>query len=153
MAKTFSALVLGLASCRSGPSFAGAIARPNHDAWRPENGWERNLFATAANIVVALGFALLLGAAVMLRGARLDWRSGLLGSLGGYAIFFVALSLGALLSFTPYLIGALQPEAHGAAVLAQLARAFIVATAIANAVFWIGLDGLYGYFQNRLATE
>lgn len=65
-----------------------------HEAWEPENGWERNLFTAGANIIVALGFALLLGAAVTLRGGKLDWRSGLLWGLAGYAVFFVAPSLG-----------------------------------------------------------
>ena len=33
-----------------------------HSAWQPEQGWERTLYTAAANIVVAFGFALLLGA-------------------------------------------------------------------------------------------
>lgn len=174
-----------------------APAEHEHDAWQPENGWERNLFTAAANIIVALGFALLLGAAVALRGAKLDWRSGLLWGLGGYAVFFVAPSLGlppevpgtqaaelahrqvwwvgtsiftatglafivfsgrravkifgAVLLMVPHLIGAPQPEVHGNTAPAELAQAFVVATFIANAVFWLGLGGLFGFFHRRLA--
>lgn len=179
---------------------ANRISAPTeheHDAWQPENGWGRNLFTAAANIVVALGFTLLLGAAVTLRGAKLDWRSGLLWGLGGYAVFFVAPSLGlppevpgtqaaelayrqvwwvatsiftatglafmfffrqravkvlgAVLLIVPHLIGAPQPEVHGGAAPAELAQAFVIATFIANAVFWLGLGGLFGFFHRRLA--
>lgn len=168
-----------------------------HNAWQPENGVERNLFTAAANVVVALGFALLLGAAVALRGAKLDWRSGLLWGLGGYAVFFVAPSLGlppevpgtqaaelahrqawwvaasivtatglafiffvrqrtvkilgAALLIAPHLIGAPQPEVHGNTAPAELAHAFVIATFIANAVFWLGLGSLFGFFHRRLA--
>lgn len=174
-----------------------APAEHEHGAWQPENGWGRNLFTAAANIVVALGFALLLGAAVALRGAKLDWRSGLLWGLGGYAAFFVAPSLGlppevpgtqaaelahrqvwwvatsiftatglafmfffrqravkvlgAVLPIVPHLIGAPQPEVHGGAAPAALTQAFVIATFIANAVFWLGLGGLFGFFHRRLA--
>jgi len=52
------------------------------------------IFATAAaNIVLATGFALLLGAAFSLRSRR-GWREGLLWGVAGYAVFFIAPSLG-----------------------------------------------------------
>ncbi len=164
--------------------------------WQPDNGWERNLFTAAANIVVALGFALLLGAAVILRGVKLDWRSGLLWGLGGYAVFFVAPSLGlppevpgaqmaelahrqlwwaatsiftaaglafivfssrraakilgVALLIVPHVVGAPQPDVHGGVAPAAVAQAFVFATFIANAVFWLGLGGLFGFFHRRL---
>lgn len=168
-----------------------------HGTWQPENGWERNLFTAAANIVVAVGFALLLGAAVALRGANSDWHSGLLWGLAGYAVFFVAPSLGlppevpgaqaaeltlrqawwaatsactaaglafivfsrqrviqvigVVLLIAPHLISAPQPEVHGGAAPPELAQAFVIATFTANAVFWLGLGGLFGFFHLRLA--
>lgn len=171
-------------------------AATEHGAWQPQNGWERNLATAGANIVAAVGFALLLGAAVELRGAKLDWRSGLLWGLGGYAVFFGAPSLGLppevpgtaaaglaprqmwwvatsiftaaglwFLAFSkrgtarilgggllilPHLIGAPQPEIHGSVAPAGLAHAFIVAAVIANAVFWLCLGGLLGFFQRRV---
>ena len=167
-----------------------------HGGWQPENGWERNLFTAAANIVVALGFALLLGAAAAQRGAKLDWRSGLLWGLGGYAVFFVAPSLGlppevpgaqvaelahrqlwwaatsiftagglafivfssrraakilgVALLIVPHVVGAPQPDVHGGVAPAAVAQAFVIATFIANAVFWLGLGGLFGFFHRRL---
>ena len=172
-------------------------AGDEHGAWRPENGLARGLSTAAANVILALGFALLLGAAVALRGARLDWRSGLLWGLGGYVAFFLAPSLGlppqlpgtpaaalglrqtwwafasistaaglasiffsrgrtakalgAVLLIAPHLVGAPKPEVAGDAAPAERAQAFLVATFITNAVFWLALGGLYGFFHRRLA--
>lgn len=61
--------------------------------WQPANGWERTLYTVAANISLAIGFGLLLGAAICLRG-KINWRSGLLWGLAGYGVFFIAPSLG-----------------------------------------------------------
>ncbi len=170
-----------------------------HDdsAWAPQDGLQRTLFTAGANIVIALGFALLIGAATVLRGITLNWRIGLLWGLAGYAIFFVAPSLGlhpelpgtaaadlqsrqywwlatiacsavglALLVFSPrvvlkilggllillpHVVGAPLPDVHSALAPADLIQRFIIATIIANAVFWLALGGLYGFFQQKLA--
>lgn len=165
--------------------------------WQPRAGMERNLYTGGANIVMAVGFALLLGGATRLRGATLDWRSGLLWGAAGYAVFFIAPALGlppeipgtqtaalaarqlwwvgaaactaaglALAVFgrgravkalavpllaAPHLIGAPQPEAYGGTAPAELARAFVAASAAANAAFWLALGGLFGFFQRRFA--
>ena len=65
-----------------------------HEAWQPANGWERTFFTAVANISLGVGFALLLGAIMCLRGRPGNWRLGLLWGLAGYLIFFVAPSLG-----------------------------------------------------------
>ncbi|VAX00618.1 Predicted cobalt transporter CbtA [hydrothermal vent metagenome] len=169
-----------------------------HDdsAWAPQDGLQRTLFTAGANIVIALGFALLIGAATVLRGITLNWRTGLLWGLAGYAVFFVAPSLGlhpelpgtaaadlqsrqywwlatiacsavglALLVFSPrvvlkilggllillpHVVGAPLPDVHSALAPADLIQRFIIATIIANAVFWLALGGLYGFFQQKL---
>ncbi len=164
--------------------------------WEPNEGLERNLFTAAANVVIALGFALLLGAAVALRGITLNWRSGLLWGLAGYAVFFVAPSLGlhpelpgteaanlqwrqvwwvatvictasglaliflnqrhmlsalgVILIVAPHLVGAPQPDLHSALAPENLIQAFVIATIISNAVFWLLLGGLYGFFSQKL---
>jgi cobalt transporter subunit CbtA len=46
-----------------------------------------------ANVVLATGFALMLSGAMVLRGAR-GWRAGLAFGIAGYAVVFVAPSLG-----------------------------------------------------------
>ncbi len=168
-----------------------------HEAWRPSDGWERTLFTATANIVLALGFALLLGAAISLCGKTIDWRAGLLWGVAGYVVFFVAPSLGlppevpgteaahlhdrqiwwlmttvstatglSLLVFArtwlikvvgvvllgvPHLIGAPQPPIHRSAAPAELAITFKYATAFANAVFWLSLGGLIGFFHKKTA--
>lgn len=65
-----------------------------HDEWQPNDGWERAAFTALANISQALGFGLFLGAAFCLRKSVVDWRSGLLWGIAGYAVFFLAPSLG-----------------------------------------------------------
>ena len=64
------------------------------ESWQPQNGLERTFFTAVANTSLAVGFALLLGAVGTLRGGIGSWRKGLLWGLAGYAIFFVAPSLG-----------------------------------------------------------
>lgn len=164
-------------------------------AWQPETGWERALYTVAANISMAVGFGLLLGAVICLHGT-INWRSGLLWGLAGYAVFFVAPSLGlppdvpgteaalladrqlwwlltvfssagglVLLVFArgsiklcglallalPHVIGAPHPEIAHSTAPRELAVAFIFATAFANAVFWLALGGLMGFFYKKPA--
>lgn len=167
--------------------------------WAPTEGLERNLFTAAANVVTALGFSLLLGAAAAWCGSKLNWRSGLLWGLAGYVVFFVAPSLGlhpelpgteaanlqlrqvwwvatvmctaaglaflffkqrtilralgVALIFTPHIIGAPQPDVHSALAPDDLIQAFIMATVVSNAVFWLLLGGLYGFFNQKLARS
>jgi cobalt transporter subunit CbtA len=168
-----------------------------HEVWQPANGAERTLFTALANISLAVGFGLLLGAAICLRGEVSGWRAGLLWGVAGYTVFFVAPSLGlppevpgteaapladrqlwwlitvgmtasglsllifartwqvkilgAILLGVPHLIGAPQPQVHASAAPAELAHAFIYATAIANAVFWLALGSLMGFFYKKFA--
>ena len=51
-------------------------------------------FTVAANIVTAVGFALLLVAASEFAGGIAGWRSGLLWGLAGFAVFTLAPGLG-----------------------------------------------------------
>ncbi len=173
------------------------VSADQHEhAWQPENGWERTLYTAAANISLAIGFGLLLGAAIGKLG-KVNWRTGLLWGLAGYAVFFVAPSLGlppevpgteaaplhdrqlwwlltvissasglALLVFArrswiklcglpllvlPHLVGAPHLAVKHSAAPQELAIAFVFATAIANAVFWLALGGLMGFFYKMPA--
>lgn len=164
--------------------------------WEPAEGRERLTYTVLSNVLAAVGFALIMLAALLAaqRSARtkLDWPSGLLWGLAGYVTFFVAPTLGlppeipgaeaaplearqlwwvlavlctaaalagavfgrsywrwaALgLLVVPHLVGAPHPAGNpfagyppaAAAELAELARRFIWATALANAVFWVAL--------------
>nr|WP_029363603.1 CbtA family protein [Herbaspirillum lusitanum] len=57
--------------------------------------------------------------------------------------------LAVALLVVPHLVGAPQPEVHGGVAPEELAHAFIRATALANAVFWLALGGLTGFFYRR----
>ncbi|WDZ94402.1 CbtA family protein [Herbaspirillum sp. WKF16] len=176
---------------------AGHEHEHGHDAdeWEPADGAERTGYTVLANVSMAIGFALMLVAAIAVSGRQVGWRSGLLWGLAGYLVFFVAPSLGlppevpgtlaaplharqlwwvmtagmtavglgaivyarawpwkllgALVLVVPHVIGAPQPETHGGVAPEELAQAFIHATAIANAVFWLALGGLTGFFYRR----
>ncbi len=187
-----------LEDAASAHTHAATEGAHHHDAeaWKPENGWERTFYTGVGNISLAIGFALLLSAAIAFRGGTSTWRSGLLWGLAGYTIFFIAPALGlppqvpsaeaapladrqlwwlmavlgtsaglALLVFTrsgmvkilgaallvaPHLIGAPQPPIHDSAALIELARAFFDASAMANAMFWLTLGGLTGFFYQKM---
>ena len=155
-----------------------------HGGWSPADGFERTFWTGVANVGMAIGFALLLGAAFSLR-ENVSWRQGILWGLGGYAAFFALPALGlppelpgteaaalqdrqawwlvtatlsaigvaliglargwpwkaaaVVLIAIPHLIGAPHPDTYHTLAPAELVRAFIVATAVANAVFWIAL--------------
>ena len=59
--------------------------------------------------------------------------------------------VGAVLLALPHIIGAPQPQTHASTAPVELATAFIVATAIANAVFWLSLGTLVGFFYKKTA--
>lgn len=206
----------------AGHSHAGAVhehAGHQHEAgaWEPADGAERIGYTVLSNVLSAAGFALLLLAAMaaaLKYGARserrvatrLDWRYGLLWGLGGYAVFFVAPTLGvppeipgadaaafesrqlwwtltvlstaaglAMLAFgrspwrwiglvllaVPHVMGAphlgTSPfatyPANVAGQMSVLARDFVWATALANAVFWLVLGALSGWTAKRYVKE
>lgn len=166
--------------------------------WMPKDGMQRQLFTTFSNIVIALGFTLLLAAVVHLSQSKLNWKRGLLWGLAGYAVFFLAPALSmtpelpgmqsaaladrqlwwlatsactavalALLAFKsgwPVKAGALLllliPHWFGApgaiieqsGVSLELIQGFLLASVIANAVFWLAMGGFYGYFHKKWVT-
>lgn len=91
------------------------------EAWAPEDGWQRVLSTTGGNLVVAVGFALVLAALYSLREPH-RVATGALWGLAGFAVFCLAPTLG------------LPPELPGtaAADLAQR-QGWWVATAAATA--------------------
>jgi cobalt transporter subunit CbtA len=76
-----------------------AVPHDHGEAWAPEDGWQRTVFTLLANVLTAIGLALVLLTAIVtaLRvnaATKLDWRHGLLWGAAGYAVFFVAPSIG-----------------------------------------------------------
>ncbi len=84
------------------------------------------------------------------------WLTTVAASAGGLALLVFARGvplklLGAAALFLPHLVGAPQPEVHSSSAPAELARAFVYATALANAAFWLALGGLAGFFHKKSA--
>ncbi len=71
-----------------------AMHEHEHVAWAPQDGLERTLFTFVANIIVGVGFALLLVAGFVLRGRAIGWQQGLWWGLAGFAVFMLAPSIG-----------------------------------------------------------
>lgn len=104
---------------------AGAAAHEHEhsaEAWSPEDGWQRVLSTTGGNLVVAVGFALMLAGLYTVR-APGRTRDGLFWGLAGFATFCLAPSLG------------LPPELPGtAAADLELRQYWWIGTATATAV-------------------
>src|SRR4051794_20636846 len=49
-------------------------AHSHESEWEPEKGLQRNAFTVAANILTAIGFALLLTGVYAIRGRQVPWR-------------------------------------------------------------------------------
>ncbi|MFJ4445353.1 CbtA family protein [Pseudomonas sp. NPDC089422] len=94
----------------------------SEEAWSPEDGWQRILSTTGGNLVVAVGFALILAALYSLREPGRT-STGALWGLAGFAVFCLAPTLG------------LPPELPGtaAADLGQR-QSWWIGTAAATAV-------------------
>jgi cobalt transporter subunit CbtA len=80
-------------------------------AWEPENGWQRVASTTGGNLVVAVGFGLILAGLYTLRAPR-RVAEGVLWGLAGYAVFTLAPTLG------------LPPELPGTAAADLTSRQF-----------------------------
>jgi cobalt transporter subunit CbtA len=101
---------------------SGAAHSHDDEAWEPQDGWQRLLATTGGNLVVAVGFALMLAGLYTLREPTRT-SQGLLWGLAGYATFVLAPTLG------------LPPELPGTAA-AELAQRQMwwIGTAAATAV-------------------
>jgi cobalt transporter subunit CbtA len=63
------------------------------EAWAPADGLERALYTLATNVLMAIGFALLLAAGFALTGHG-GWRTGLYWGMAGFAAFMLAPAIG-----------------------------------------------------------
>jgi cobalt transporter subunit CbtA len=82
------------AAAKPGPAAHQHADHEHGTAWEPKDGLQRNSFTAAANILTAIGFALLLSGIYALRGYPVTWHEGLLWGLGGFVVFTVAPGLG-----------------------------------------------------------
>ena len=112
-------------------------AHSHEREWEPEDGFQRNAFTVGANILTAIGFALLLTGVYAIRGRQVTWREGLLWGLAGFVVFTAAPGLG------------LPPELPGMPVAPLTARqTWWIATAAATA----GGLGLLAFRTNAWAA-
>ncbi len=105
-------------------------------AWQPADGWQRSLFTAFSDVMTAMGFALVLGAIWLWRGAPRALPQALLWGLAGYASFVLAPGLG---------LPAELPGADAGPLATRqiwwLASAFATAAGLALLVFgrgWLG---------------
>ncbi len=90
---------------------AAMAAQVNEERdWAPADGIERSFFTTLANVLTAVGFALLLAAGFALHGKPMGGSRGVLWGLAGFAAFSLAPALG------------LPPELPGMAAAELTAR-------------------------------
>lgn len=94
------------------PAEGKAVAEHHLDAesWGPGDGIERALYTALGNIVLAVGFGLILIACFAIRGGEITGRQGVIWGLAGYAVFSLAPALG------------LPPEAPGSMAAELVAR-------------------------------
>lgn len=108
----------------------GTGAHDHGDAFAPADGIERTAFTAAANILTAIGFALVLTAASELAGGITSWRQGLLWGLSGFAVFTLAPAIG-----LPPELPAMPAADLGARQLWWVATAAATALGLAAIVF------------------
>ncbi|MFC0679767.1 CbtA family protein [Lysobacter korlensis] len=86
---------------------------------------------------------------------QLWWAGTAACTAGGLALLSFARGgirwAGLALLALPHLIGAPQPVVHSSTAPQELARAFVFATAIANAAFWLCLGACAGHFYKKAA--
>ncbi len=95
-------------------------------------------------------------AAADLTARQIWWVATALLTAGGLGLLFYVrdpkplwVIIGLALIVVPHAIGAPQPEEYASAAPEALAHRFIVATMIAQLLFWAVLGGLSGYFYKR----
>lgn len=101
------------------------------EAWEPRDGLERNVYTAGANILTAIGFALLLCGFLAVRsgatGEEISWHEGLMWGLAGFAVFTIAPGLG------------LPPELPGVPTAPLLSRQIWWVTAVLATAAGLGL--------------
>jgi cobalt transporter subunit CbtA len=63
-------------------------------AWAPEDGIERTAYTLLSNMLVGVGFALLVTAAIVLTNTEISLGAGMLWGLAGFIVFVLAPNLG-----------------------------------------------------------
>ncbi len=78
----------------AGPAAPAAEHHHGEEAWAPADGFERFIYTAAANMLSAIGFALVLIAASEAFGGFKGWRGGLMFGIAGFLTVILAPGLG-----------------------------------------------------------
>jgi cobalt transporter subunit CbtA len=78
----------------AGDAAAPAAHVHDEEAWAPADGFERGAYSVAANVLTAIGYALVLTGLLSLRGTAVGWREGLLWGFAGFAAVMLAPMIG-----------------------------------------------------------
>lgn len=81
-------------SAEASPATEVVAHEHGEDEWAPQDGFERTTFTVMSNILMAAGYALVIGAVSVLFNLPITWSNGLLWGLGGFAAFSLAPALG-----------------------------------------------------------
>lgn len=100
------------------------------EAWAPADGFERNIYTIAANVLTAIGYALVLTGLLSARGSHGGWREGLMWGLAGFVAVMVAPMVG------------MPPELPGSPAAALEARQIWWITTVAATAGGIALLAL-----------
>ena len=80
------------------PTHAHDAAAPAHvhdsEAWAPEDGLERLVYTLLSNIIAGVGFASVLGAAIMFSNRQVSLKTGAVWGAAGFLVFSLAPALG-----------------------------------------------------------
>lgn len=121
-----------------------ATAGHDHEegGWAPADGFERHAATLAANVLTAIGYALVLTSFMAMRKRPVGWREGLLWGLAGFACVMLAPMLGLppelpgspaapLAERQLWWVGTAAATAAGIALLAFVRRPWAMAAAAA----------------------
>lgn len=113
--------------------FASSAAQPEVEegGWAPADGIERTLYTLGGNLIMSVGFALLLVGCFALDGKPVDGRRGVGWGIAGFAVFTLAPALG------------LAPEVPGAMAADLVDRQlwWLFAVAAAGGGLWLVVFG------------
>lgn len=130
-AEGLPAVGLHLAAASESPSghvhLADTAGGHAGEAWAPEDGLERTLYTALANLIVGVGFALLVVAGMALRGKPVTVGVGVLWGAAGFVVFTLAPALG------------LAPEVPGSITAGLEARQYWWVFAASGAALGLGL--------------
>jgi cobalt transporter subunit CbtA len=103
----------------------------DEEGWAPADGFERSAFTALANVVTAIGFAILLVTLSEILGGLAGWRQGVFWGLAGFSVFTLAPGLG-----LPPELPAMPAADLGARQLWWLATVLATGIGLALLVFW-----------------